>query len=163
MSHHVDTVPSWTTPLSNGLLAGLTASQREAVTSRAAPLCVIAGAGSGKTRVLTHRVARRVLEGSADAERTLVLTFTRKAAEELRKRLSHLGVAPAVNAGTFHAMAYAQLRRHWSDKGLRPPAVLDSPGRLVGRLLADSFGSKPEQVDGVSCVAARSPGHAPGC
>ncbi|MGO9343790.1 MAG: ATP-dependent helicase [Acidimicrobiales bacterium] len=128
------------------VLAGLTASQLEAVTSRAAPLCVIAGAGSGKTRVLTRRVARRVLEGSADPDRTLVLTFTRKAAEELRKRLAHLGVAPAVNAGTFHAMAYAQLRRRWADEGRRPPAVLDSPNRLVGRLLADRSGSKPEQA-----------------
>ncbi len=126
------------------VLFGLTAPQLEAVTSRAAPLCVIAGAGSGKTLVLTRRVARRVLEGTSDPERTLVLTFTRKAAEELRKRLAHLGVASAVSAGTFHALAYAQLRRHWADQGLKFPAVLDSPGRLVGRLLADSIGTKPE-------------------
>ena len=118
VSHHVGTVPPWTVP-SERVVSGLTASQHEAVTSRAAPLCVIAGAGSGKTRVLTRRVANRVIEGSAEPERTLVLTFTRKAAEELRKRLAHLGVAPAVNAGTFHAVAYAQLRRNWADKGLQ--------------------------------------------
>jgi DNA helicase-2/ATP-dependent DNA helicase PcrA len=93
------------------VLIGLTSSQHTAVTSPATPLCVIAGAGSGKTRVLTRRVARRILDGSAEAERTLVLTFTRKAADELRKRLARLDVAPTVNAGTFHAVAYAQLRR----------------------------------------------------
>jgi DNA helicase-2/ATP-dependent DNA helicase PcrA len=103
---------------------------------------VIAGAGSGKTRVLTRRVARRVLEGSAEPERTLVLTFTRKAAEELRKRLARLGVAPrinGVNAGTFHAFAYAQLRRHWADQGVR--------------LLADFLGSKPDPAT-VSAVCS---------
>ncbi len=82
-----------------------------------------------------------------------MLTFTRKAADELRRRLANLGVAPAVNAGTFHAMAYAQLRRHWADEGRRPPAVLDSPNRVVGRLLADSLGSKPEAAT-VSAVCS---------
>jgi DNA helicase-2/ATP-dependent DNA helicase PcrA len=117
------------------VLIGLTSSQHAAVTSTATPLCVIAGAGSGKTRVLTRRVARRILDGSAEAERTLVLTFTRKAADELRKRLGRLDVSPAVNAGTFHAVAYAQLRRSWAD----------SPARLVRKLLAERSGKKPEQ------------------
>jgi DNA helicase-2/ATP-dependent DNA helicase PcrA len=127
------------------VLIGLTNSQHAAVTSTATPLCVIAGAGSGKTRVLTRRVARRILDGSAEAERTLVLTFTRKAADELRKRLGRLDVTPAVNAGTFHAVAYAQLRRYWADSGRRSPAVLDSPARLVRKLLAEQSGRKPEQ------------------
>jgi DNA helicase II / ATP-dependent DNA helicase PcrA len=126
------------------VLIGLTPSQHAAVASEAAPLCVVAGAGSGKTRVLTRRVARRVIDGSADPERTLVLTFTRKAAEELRKRLGRLGVTSAVQAGTFHAVAYAQLRRSWSDEGRRAPAVLDSPGRLVRKLLLESSGRVPE-------------------
>jgi DNA helicase II / ATP-dependent DNA helicase PcrA len=127
------------------VLIGLTSSQHAAVTSTATPLCVIAGAGSGKTRVLTRRVARRILDGSAEAERTLVLTFTRKAADELRKRLGRIEVTPAVNAGTFHAVAYAQLRRYWADGGRRSPAVLDSPARLVRKLLAERSGGKPEQ------------------
>jgi DNA helicase-2/ATP-dependent DNA helicase PcrA len=118
------------------VLGGLTAAQREVVTSEAMPLCVVAGAGSGKTRVLTRRVARRVLDGSAEPERTLVLTFTRKAAEELKTRLAHLGV-DGVKAGTFHAMAFAQLRRHWADTGRRTPAVVDGPDRVVRKLLAE--------------------------
>jgi DNA helicase-2/ATP-dependent DNA helicase PcrA len=126
------------------VLGGLTESQHIAVTSDAAPLCVIAGAGSGKTRVLTRRVARRILDGSGDADRTLVLTFTRKAADELKKRLRRLEV-PAVHAGTFHAVAYAQLRRHWSDQGRKFPALVDSPTRFVKKLLAESSHRNPEQ------------------
>jgi DNA helicase-2/ATP-dependent DNA helicase PcrA len=120
---------------SAALLRGLTPSQRAAVCSEAAPLCVLAGAGSGKTRVLTRRLARRLFDGSASAEHTLVLTFTRKASRELRQRLWHLDVPGRPWAGTFHAAAYAQLRRHWADAGLRPPAVLDDPRRLLRRLL----------------------------
>jgi DNA helicase-2/ATP-dependent DNA helicase PcrA len=106
---------------------------------------VIAGAGSGKTRVLTRRVARRILDGSAEPDHTLVLTFTRKAADELKRRLGRLDV-PAVHAGTFHAVAYAQLRRHWSDDGRRFPAVVDSPARLVRKLLSESSRRAPEHT-----------------
>ena len=59
---------------------------------------MVAGAGSGKTRVLTRRVARRIADGSASAPRTMVLTFTRKAASELRQRLAALGTAPGITA-----------------------------------------------------------------
>jgi DNA helicase II / ATP-dependent DNA helicase PcrA len=121
----------------SSVLGGLTAAQHEVVTAEARPLCVMAGAGSGKTRVLTRRVARRVIDGSADPERTLVLTFTRKAAEELKARLAHLGV-DGVKAGTFHAIAFAQLRRHWADTGRRLPAVVDGPDRIVRKLLSRS-------------------------
>ncbi len=95
------------------------------------PLCVLAAAGSGKTTVLARRVARRILDGSARAEHTLVVTFTRKASRELRQRLARLGVPGGMSAGTFHAMAFAQLRRHWADRGVRPPVVVDDPARLV--------------------------------
>ncbi|HUC37281.1 MAG TPA: ATP-dependent helicase [Acidimicrobiales bacterium] len=118
------------------LLRGLTGAQRAAVTSEDAPLCVLAGAGSGKTTVLTRRVARRVLDGSAEAKHVLVVTFTRKAAVELRQRIGRLGVAADVWAGTFHAAAYAQLRRHWADRNSRPPSLLDDPTRLIRRILA---------------------------
>ncbi|HVC70397.1 MAG TPA: ATP-dependent helicase [Acidimicrobiales bacterium] len=118
---------------SSALLRGLTAAQRAAVISDAAPLCVLAGAGSGKTTVLTRRVARRIFDGSASAEHSLVLTFTRKASRELRERLWHLQTPGRVWAGTFHAAAYGQLRRHWSDAGLRPLGLLDDPGRLLRR------------------------------
>jgi DNA helicase-2/ATP-dependent DNA helicase PcrA len=103
--------------------------------SEAAPLAVLAGAGSGKTTVLTRRVARRLFDGSATAEHALVVTFTRKAARELRERLWRLHVPGPVWAGTFHAAAYAQLRRHWADSGVRPPALLDDPRRLLRRVM----------------------------
>jgi len=69
------------------LLDGLTEAQAAAVTSDGAPLVILAGAGSGKTRVLTRRIAWRIAEGRADGRHVLALTFTRKAAGELRSRL----------------------------------------------------------------------------
>ncbi len=117
------------------LLEGLTACQREAVTSTGAPLCILAGPGSGKTRVLTHRIAHRVLTGTADAPHVLALTFTRRAAAELSRRLAALGVRDQVVAGTFHAVAYAQLRRIWADRGRAAPELLERKVRLLARLL----------------------------
>ena len=117
------------------LLDGLNPAQQRAVESDAAPLCILAGAGSGKTRVLTRRIARRVLDGSADAGHVLALTFTRKAAGELRSRLAALGVRDQVAAGTFHALAYAQLRRRWADTGTTPPTLMESKMQVLGRLL----------------------------
>jgi DNA helicase-2/ATP-dependent DNA helicase PcrA len=117
------------------LLADLNAAQLEAVTTDASPLCILAGAGSGKTRVLTRRIAHRVLTGSADAPHVLALTFTRKAAGELQGRLRQVGVRDGVVAGTFHAVAYAQLRRRWADRGERAPALLESKLRILARLL----------------------------
>ena len=73
------------------LLDDLDADQRRAVTAESRLVAVIAGAGSGKTRVLTRRVAYRIVTGSAEARHTLVLTFTREAAGELRRRLQPLG------------------------------------------------------------------------
>jgi DNA helicase II / ATP-dependent DNA helicase PcrA len=69
------------------LLADLDPDQRRAVVSDGAPLCIVAPAGSGKTRVLTRRIARRIADGSADAGHVLVITFTRRAAGELVRRL----------------------------------------------------------------------------
>jgi DNA helicase-2/ATP-dependent DNA helicase PcrA len=117
------------------VLQGLSEAQRETVVSEAAPLCILAGAGSGKTRVLTRRVAWRVREGSADPRHTLVVTFTRKAAGELAQRLAALGVRDQVASGTFHALAYAQLRRRWADRGERLPTLLERKARLLGPLL----------------------------
>ena len=77
------------------LLAGCDPQQREAITTDARPLCVLAAAGSGKTRVLTRRIAWRVNEGTASARYVLALTFTRKAASELRGRLASLGLERA--------------------------------------------------------------------
>lgn len=116
------------------VLDDLDPAQRVAVESPAAPLCIVAGAGSGKTRVLTGRIAHRVLTGQADADHVLALTFTRKAAGELRARLGRLGVR-GVTAGTFHAVAWAQLRQRALDQGQRPPVVLRDKTRLLARVL----------------------------
>ena len=116
------------------LLGGLTVEQRDAVTTRASPLCVIAGAGSGKTRVLTRRIAWQAAEGHADPRRVLAVTFTRRAARELRSRLRGLGLRDAVRAGTFHAVALAQLRRYAADEGRRPPRILESVPSLIAEL-----------------------------
>lgn len=101
------------------LLANLSSEQREAVTTTASPLCIIAGAGSGKTRVLTRRVAWQTSQNQIDPRRVLVLTFTRRAASELRARLRGLGIRQEVAAATFHSAALALLRRYW-DHCQRP-------------------------------------------
>ncbi len=119
---------------SEDLLAGLTAAQRIAVTSESAPLCLLASAGAGKTRVLTTRIAYRVRTGTADPRHCLAVTFTRKAAGELQDRLRRLGLREQVNAGTFHALASAQLHRWWADRGQQPPALLERKGRLLAPL-----------------------------
>jgi len=117
------------------LLDGLDAAQHAAVVSSSQPLCILAGAGSGKTRVLTRRIAHRIATGTADAEHVLALTFTRKAAGELRSRLRSLGVRDGVAAGTFHAIALAQLRQRWADRGQNPPVLLERKARLLAPLL----------------------------
>jgi DNA helicase-2/ATP-dependent DNA helicase PcrA len=96
-------------------------------------LCVLAGAGAGKTRVLTLRVARRVRDGSIDADRTLVTTFSRKAADELRTRLWSLGVS-GVKAGTFHRTAFGLLREHRAQRGRPEPQLLPDRRQLLAEL-----------------------------
>src|SRR5580658_7279927 len=108
----------------------LTVAQRSAIEAEDALLCVLAGAGAGKTRVLTLRVARRVRDGSIDADRTLVTTFSRKAAEELRTRLWSLGVS-GVQAGTFHRTALGLLHQHRELRGWAAPQLLPDRRRLI--------------------------------
>jgi DNA helicase-2/ATP-dependent DNA helicase PcrA len=129
------------------LLRGCDAAQVEAITTRAAPLCILAGAGSGKTRVLTRRIAWRVAQGDAAPAHVLALTFTRKAAGELRGRLAALDVAEGTVAGTFHAVALAQLRQLAADQGRRPPVVLDSKGRLLSGIVRRGIGEVAGEID----------------
>ena len=110
------------------------------MTTSGAPVCILAGAGSGKTRVLTRRIAYRIATGSADPRHVLALTFTRKAATELARRLEALGVRGHVSAGTFHAVAYAQLRQWWADEGRRAPALLERKVGILARLHAAGGG-----------------------
>lgn len=121
------------------LLDGLTEEQRSAVTVTAGHLRVLAGAGSGKTRVLTRRIAYGAQNQTLAPDHTLALTFTRKAAGELRERLRQVGLRDSVSAGTFHAQAYAQLRARWADQGVRPPELLDRRGRLLFKVLPKSL------------------------
>ncbi|MFL6204697.1 MAG: ATP-dependent helicase [Acidimicrobiales bacterium] len=127
------------------LLAGLDGPQRAAVTSTAMPLVVLAPAGSGKTRVLTRRIAHRVATGAADPRHVLALTFTRKAAGELDDRLRRLGLRGDVTTGTFHAVAWATLRTRWSDQGRSPLALLDRKGHLL-RDLAPALPGKDKRT-----------------
>jgi DNA helicase-2/ATP-dependent DNA helicase PcrA len=119
----------------DGLLIGLNAEQLHAVTTDGMPLAIRAGAGSGKTRVLTRRIAWRSQTGRHDPRRVLALTFTRKAAGQLRSRLRSLGLRDQVAAGTFHSVAYAQLRTYWSERNQREPELLASKYSFVTPLL----------------------------
>ena len=110
------------------------------MTTTGAPVCILAGAGSGKTRVLTRRIAYRIATGTADPRHVLALTFTRKAATELGRRLEVLGVRGHVTAGTFHALAYAQLRQRWADGHRSPPSLLERKVGLLARLQAGGRG-----------------------
>jgi DNA helicase-2/ATP-dependent DNA helicase PcrA len=127
----------------DALLEGLNDAQRAAVTSTASPLCILAGAGSGKTRVLTRRIAWRATTGDLDPRHVLALTFTRKASGELTNRLRSLGLRDRVAAGTFHSVAYAQLRNRWADRGIQPPSLLDRKVGFVARLLPASAKDVP--------------------
>ena len=118
------------------LLHDLDDAQRRAVTSPARPLAILAPAGSGKTRVLTRRIAWRVVSGDADESHVLALTFTRKAAGEMRDRVRALGLRGGVAAGTFHGVAFAQLRSRWADEGRAPPALLARKARLLGGVVS---------------------------
>src|SRR5262245_32177744 len=119
------------------LVADLDQDQRAAVMSGAAPLCIIAPAGSGKTRVLTRRIARRLVDGSAEAEHLLVVTFTRRAAGELTDRLRGFGGREVVTAGTFHGLAYRLLRQRWDDQRRPAPKLLTNRLQAVHEVIAD--------------------------
>ncbi len=122
------------------LLEGLDPDQRDAVMTDAAPLAILAPAGSGKTRVLCHRVARRIADGSADTRHMLAITFTRRAAGELQRRLERLGLRDRPTAGTFHRVAWAVLTQRWADTDRPRPELLPDPDRLLGPLLESRRG-----------------------
>jgi DNA helicase-2/ATP-dependent DNA helicase PcrA len=114
------------------VLAGLDPEQRTAVTAPAGPVCILAGAGTGKTRAITHRIAYRSLSGEIAGRHVLAVTFTARAAAEMRSRLTALGV-PGVQARTFHAAALRQVR-YFAPRlleGRAMPELLDSKVRLV--------------------------------
>ena len=151
-------------------LSRSTPEQRRAIEAEAAHLCVLAGAGSGKTRVLTLRTAHRVASGTAAAEHTLVCTFTRSAAAELRRRLAALGTpvagpltaaappGPGVRTGTIHQLALSLVSRHAADRGARPPVLVDDRAAVVAAAAAEA-GVDPAVLDAeISWAKARRSG-----
>ncbi len=124
-------------------LAALNDRQREAVEATEGPLLVLAGAGTGKTRVLTTRLAHITVSGRAWPSQILAVTFTNKAAREMRERVGELigGAVEGLWIGTFHALAARILRRHAEAAGLRPDfTILDADDqiRLVKSLAQDA-------------------------
>lgn len=117
----------------DALLAGLDEQQRQAAEALLGPVVLLAGAGTGKTRAITHRIAYGVATGAYSPGRVMALTFTNRAAGELRSRLRALG-AGGVSARTFHASALSQLGYFWPQVvGGTAPKLLDSKGRLIGQ------------------------------
>lgn len=119
------------TTLRERALAGLDEQQREAALALRGPVCVLAGAGTGKTRVITHRIAYGVDTGTYSPQRVMAVTFTTKAAGELRGRLRALGI-DGVAARTFHAAALSQLNYFWPTvAGDSAPTLVDNKVRLL--------------------------------
>ena len=120
--------------LGGSLLDGLDAAQREAAAADGRPLLIIAGPGTGKTRTLTYRIAVAVRERGVAAERCLAITFTRRAAEEMRERLVRLlpDAGPRPTVTTFHGLGAAILREHPESAGLTAAfRVADERDRLA--------------------------------
>lgn len=122
------------------ILESLNDAQRDAVTAPADPLLVIAGAGSGKTRVLTHRIAWLIDVKGVSPQGLLAVTFTNKAAAEMRGRIEALLQIPVNHLwiGTFHGLAHRMLRRHWQEAGLPQSfQIIDSDDqlRIIKRLI----------------------------
>src|SRR3954454_14511889 len=124
------------TPVPSDVLAGLDPEQRQAAEAVRGPVCILAGAGTGKTRAITHRIAHMVLTGTVPADQVLAVTFTTRAAGEMRSRLRALGVGGGrgsgasgggVQARTFHSAALRQLQYFWPRiAGGGRPTIIES-------------------------------------
>ncbi|WP_284983771.1 ATP-dependent DNA helicase UvrD2 [Arthrobacter sp. efr-133-TYG-118] len=126
-----DGIFSDTVSLEDRILGGLDAEQREVASNLSGPMCVLAGAGTGKTRAITHRIAYGVHSGVYSPQRLLAVTFTSRAAAEMRSRLRDLGVGN-VQARTFHAAALRQLQFFWPQAvGGVLPNLLDHKANMI--------------------------------
>ncbi|MCW8933493.1 MAG: DNA helicase II [Gammaproteobacteria bacterium] len=139
------------------ILDGLNDAQREAVTAPPGPMLILAGAGSGKTRVLVHRMAWLIKVENASPFSLMAVTFTNKAASEMRARVEQLqGVSPnGMWVGTFHGIAHRLLRAHWKEANLPQQfQILDSDDqyRMIRRVLKslelDEARWVPRQIQG---------------
>ncbi len=153
------------------LLAGLDPEQREVALATRGAVCVLAGAGAGKTRAITHRIAYAAAIGVVDPAHVLALTFTVRAAGELRGRLRQLGAAQ-VRASTFHAAALRQLNYFWPRVvGGRPPRLIDSKAALVReaatqervRLDSPGLADAASEIEWAKTVQVRPEGYARAC
>jgi DNA helicase-2/ATP-dependent DNA helicase PcrA len=164
--------------VADALLAGLDPEQREVALATRGPVCVLAGAGTGKTRAITHRIAYAAALGVMNPAHVLAITFTVRAAGELRGRLRQLGAAQ-VRASTFHSAALRQLNYFWPRViGGRPPQLIDAKASLIreaakqaqlrldGPGLADAAAEiewakttqiRPDAYPGAAAAAGRSP------
>ncbi len=124
------------------LLDGLDAEQLLAVTTPS-PLLIIAPAGSGKTRVLTRRIAHQIESGEIRAQETLAISFTRAAAFEMRRRLSRLTEGPPPSCGTFHSLALRTLKEHARLTGRPMPRVIDSSDNFLRQAIGGAHDSQP--------------------
>ncbi|GAA1101371.1 ATP-dependent DNA helicase UvrD2 [Nocardiopsis metallicus] len=127
------------------VLEGLDPEQTEAARALRGPVCILAGAGTGKTRAITHRIAHAVASGVVSEQQILAVTFTARAAGEMRGRLRSLG-APRVQARTFHAAALRQLGFFWPQVvGGEKPTLIDSKLSVVARA-ANAVGLQPDRL-----------------
>ena len=127
------------------VLEGLDPEQTEAARALRGPVCILAGAGTGKTRAITHRIAYAVAGGVVSEQQVLAVTFTARAAGEMRGRLRSLG-APRVQARTFHAAALRQLSFFWPQVvGGEKPTLIDSKIKVVARA-ANAVGLQPDRT-----------------
>src|SRR3954465_13601490 len=145
-----------------GLLDDLNPAQREAVPHPGGPLLIVAGAGSGKTRVLTHRIAWLIREQGVSPFGVLAITFTNKAADEMKRRVAALGgpVGERLGVSTFHSACVRILRRDASRLRYKSSFTIYDQAdslRLVGYVLRDlNIDNKrlpPRQVHGLISTA----------
>lgn len=130
------------------ILEGLDEAQRTAATAVDGPVRIVAVAGAGKTRTVTRRIAYACASGAWDPARTLAVTFSVKAAAEMRARLARLDIGGAVTAATFHSAALHQLLRVWNDVCDAPfPHITEDQRGLVSRSFARISESQPQEGD----------------
>jgi DNA helicase II / ATP-dependent DNA helicase PcrA len=150
------------------LLAGLDPEQREVALAARGAVCVLAGAGAGKTRAITHRIAYAAAIGVVNPAHVLALTFTVRAAGEMRGRLRQLGAAQ-VRSSTFHAAALRQLNFFWPRVvGGRPPRLIDSKASIVRdaarqeriRLDAPGLADAASEIEWAKTIQVRPDGYA---
>ncbi|MCM3885137.1 ATP-dependent helicase, partial [Frankia sp. R82] len=136
-----------TGPAAGGdLLAGLDPEQRAAADAPLGPVCILAGAGTGKTRTITHRIARMVADRGVAPDQILAVSFTTRAAGELRGRLRAMGV-PGVQARTFHSSALRQLQYFWPAVAGGPLPRIESSKIPIMARAAGRLGLRPDRAE----------------